>query len=250
MKKYAAISGSAVIAVTIMSTMITIFPTPTAYPQAQSTPQGGALSLVFPANSMPYGMTYEQWTTKWWQWFLSIPQDQSPANDPSGAQCAVNQNDPHVWLLAGNFGGQTERTCTIPAGKGLVIEPVGWTCNDKQDLRPSTPRDNSSIQAELTKCTQDPINQLRLAVVEINGERIPNIEDYIVTTPLSSVTFPTNALFNAPEGPALFVSTGPTIITNPLPPGNYTIHTAAQIIDPINPAYNFANDITIHINAK
>jgi hypothetical protein len=250
MKKYFVTSRAATIAITIISAIIVIFATPATSPQAESTAQAGALSLVFPANSMPYGMTYEQWTTKWWQWFLSIPQDQSPANDPSGIQCAINQNDTDVWFIAGNFGGHTERTCTIPAGKGLVIEPVGWTCNDKQDLRPSTPRDSNTIETELKKCTQDPIKQLKLAVVEFNGERIPNIADYIATSPLSSVTFPNNALFNAPEGQALFVSTGPTVITKPLPPGNYIIHTAAQIIDPINPAYNFANDVTIHINVK
>ena len=250
MKKYVVISRAAAIAMTIISAIIIIFATPTTSPQAESSAQVGALSLVFPANSMPYGMTYEQWITKWWQWFLSIPQDQSAANDPSGIHCAVNQNDPDVWFIAGNFGGHTERTCTIPAGKGLVIESVGWTCNDKQDLRPTTPRDNNTIETELKKCTQDPIKQLKLAVVEFNGERIPNITDYIVTSPLSSITFPNNALFDAPEGQALFVSTGPTVITKPLPPGNYTVHTAAQIIDPINPAYNFANDVTIHINVK
>jgi hypothetical protein len=250
MKKYVVISRAAAIAITIISAIIIIFATPITSPLEESTAQTGALSLVFPANSMPYGMTYEQWTTKWWQWFLSIPQDQSPASDPSGIHCAVNQNDPYVWFIAANLGGGTERTCTVPAGKGLVIEPVGWTCNDKQDLRPSIPRDNSSIETELKKCTQDPINQLRLAVVEFNGERIPNIEDYIVTSQLSTVTFPPNALFNVPEGQALFVSTGPTVITAPLPPGNYTVHTAAQIIDPINPAYNFANDVTIHISVK
>lgn len=249
MKKHVVSPRTTAIAIKTISAIIIIFAIPITSP-LESTAQDGALSLIFPPNSMPYGLTYEQWTTKWWQWFLTIPQDQSPANDPSGTLCAVNQNDPHVWFIAGNFGGHTERTCTVPAGKGLVIEHVGWTCNDKQDLRPSIPRDNSSIETELRKCTQDPIKQLRVSAVELNGERIPNITDYIVTTPLSSVTFPANALFDAPEGPALFVSTGPTVVTKPLPTGNYTLHTTAQIIDPINPAYNFANDVTIHINVQ
>ena len=102
-------------------------------------------------------------------------------------------------------------------------------------MNPSTPTDKNSIEAELRKCTQDPIKQLKLAVVEVNGEKIPNIEDYIVTSPLSSITFPNNALFDAPAGQALFILTGPTVITKPLSPGNYTFHTAAQIIDPTMP---------------
>ena len=252
MKKYVVIGIGVAIGIVVVSAIVIIFARSTSSPQPENTQlaQTGALPLVFPTSSMPYGMTYEQWVTKWWQWFLSIPQDQSPANDPNGIYCAASQNDPNVWFIAGNFGGHSERTCTIPAGKGLVLEPVGWTCNDKQDLKPSTPTDKNSIEAELRKCTQDPIKQLKLAVVEVNGEKIPNIEDYIVTSPLSSITFPNNALFDAPAGQALFVSTGPTVITKPLSPGNYTFHTAAQIIDPNNAAYNFANDVTSHINVK
>ena len=31
---------------------------------------------VFPANSKPYGLTYGDWTAKWWQWGYSVPKDQ------------------------------------------------------------------------------------------------------------------------------------------------------------------------------
>ena len=28
---------------------------------------------VFDTNSNPYGLTYAEWTTKWWQWAYSVP---------------------------------------------------------------------------------------------------------------------------------------------------------------------------------
>ncbi len=28
---------------------------------------------VLPVNSKPYGMTYGEWSAKWWQWAYSIP---------------------------------------------------------------------------------------------------------------------------------------------------------------------------------
>ena len=30
---------------------------------------------VFPINSKPYGLTYDEWTAKWWQWGYSIPKN-------------------------------------------------------------------------------------------------------------------------------------------------------------------------------
>jgi hypothetical protein len=38
---------------------------------------------VFPPGSKPYGLTYGQWSIKWFQWALSIPNDKNPINDDS-----------------------------------------------------------------------------------------------------------------------------------------------------------------------
>jgi hypothetical protein len=52
---------------------------------------------VFPANSKPYGLSYGEWTAKWWQWGYSIPKDINPAYDDTGKNCAQKQNGP-VWF--------------------------------------------------------------------------------------------------------------------------------------------------------
>ena len=49
---------------------------------------------VFPADSKPYGLTYDEWTAKWWQWGYSIPKDINPAYDDTGKNCAQKQNGP------------------------------------------------------------------------------------------------------------------------------------------------------------
>src|SRR5919205_4515157 len=46
---------------------------------------------VFSADSKPYGLTYGDWTAKWWQWGHSIPKDINPAYDDTGKNCAQNQ---------------------------------------------------------------------------------------------------------------------------------------------------------------
>src|SRR5215210_4141888 len=69
---------------------------------------------IFTTDSTPYGLTYGEWTARWWQWAYSIPRDVHPAYDDSGKYCAEGQSGP-VWFLAGTFEHPAERYCTIPA---------------------------------------------------------------------------------------------------------------------------------------
>lgn len=40
-------------------------------------------------NSTHYGFGYPDWSSKWWQWALEIPQDKNPIADVDGRNCAV-----------------------------------------------------------------------------------------------------------------------------------------------------------------
>src|SRR5438105_7459590 len=85
---------------------------------------------VHPPNSKPYGLTYDQWSARWWQWIFSIPSAVNPnlegtALDPDPTtvhDCAQGQSG-QVWFLGGRFnsGPTTERACTIPAGRSLLF---------------------------------------------------------------------------------------------------------------------------------
>jgi hypothetical protein len=59
---------------------------------------------LFSRESDPYGVSYTEWTARWWQWAFSIPVENNPVNDMTGANCAINQHGP-VWFLAGTLGG-------------------------------------------------------------------------------------------------------------------------------------------------
>ena len=62
---------------------------------------------------------YAQLTAEWWQWGFESGED--VIGDPTGEFCDVNQPKGNIWFLAGNRGGTTERTCTIPEGKHLFF---------------------------------------------------------------------------------------------------------------------------------
>src|SRR5262249_20025839 len=66
---------------------------------------------------------------RWWQWALEVPTSESPVADPTGQFGAANQPHGNVWFLAGNNGGSTVRTLTIPSGKSLffpIVNIVDW----------------------------------------------------------------------------------------------------------------------------
>jgi hypothetical protein len=55
---------------------------------------------VYSARSKPYGLSYGEWSARWWQWILSIPTQMNPNLDSTGAHCAEGQSG-HVWFLPG-----------------------------------------------------------------------------------------------------------------------------------------------------
>jgi hypothetical protein len=49
---------------------------------------------VFATDSKPYGLTYSEWTGKWWQWAYSVPKNVNPSYDDSGRYCSEVKMDP------------------------------------------------------------------------------------------------------------------------------------------------------------
>src|SRR5215213_9512026 len=78
--------------------------------QAQENDGNGGGPAVFPPDAKPYGLTYGEWTAKWWQWAYSMPEADNPMVDNTGNNCAHNQSGP-VWFVAGTGGGAVTREC-------------------------------------------------------------------------------------------------------------------------------------------
>jgi len=66
------------------------------------------------------GKTIGQWSAKWWQWALSIPDGSNPIRE---GDCDQKQGGP-VWFLAGNEGGVSDRECRVPKGKHILFPLV------------------------------------------------------------------------------------------------------------------------------
>ena len=168
--------------------------------------------------------------TRWWQWAFETPASENPLTDTTGQFGAVNQSG-RVWFLAGNPGGTTVRTITVPSGKALFFPIVNVF--DAED----------GIAAGGVKLFLVPqpvqIAQTFVANViatatglscEVDGSPVPitaaNLEQ---STPFS-LHLPADNILGVPAGvyfPA--VDSGYYVLLPPLPAGQHTIHLAGSI---------------------
>jgi hypothetical protein len=205
---------------------------------------------IFPPATDPYGLTYDEHVKNFWKWIISLPRNMNPWDDPTGKNCANGQLEMNssVFYLSGNGGGKTlDRTCKVPAGKGLFIPVSPMEISDKEVPNASVERLH-----DIAKKDQDSVTSLSLKIgdkeyslEDLKKYRIHPEEDF-------QVIFPENGIFGATAGPSKAAADGYYVITEPLKKGNYTIAYSASLICPsvecIQP--NFAQDIAYVITVK
>jgi hypothetical protein len=236
-----------------------------AYAPAQCLPpQGGPGGFgcqqppaqVLPPRSMPYGLSYAEWSAKWWQWDL----EQSTNHlEEVGAPRYCDGPDNQVKFLLGAYltggiGIQTNQI-TIPAGTPLFFPVLAtWSDNSGCPTFSTYTADQLAAQVEgmwplvtVTTCTIDG--------VAVPGLSNPGTNAYLTLSPPFSYT-------TAEEGNVLAGIFGDTCIDGgttiypaealgvylmlaPLSPGHHTIHTLG-VVGPVAAPY-VEEDITYDI---
>jgi hypothetical protein len=156
---------------------------------------------------------------------MAIPEATNPNLDPTGANCAVGQVGP-VWFLAGTFGtlgDSVTRSCTVPAGKALLLTPLTQLDGAGAfDCEPSAPGlcDLNALRALAAAFVDNPIT----LEVTVDGHRLRNVGDYRVQSPVFTLTSPVGAIFGLPSGTTTpNLSDGYWLLLAPLSAGAHTI---------------------------
>jgi hypothetical protein len=202
-----------------------------------------AQDFVADPASLPGGLSYPQWSAKWWQWFLSIPFPIHPFWDTTGAYCDVDQSGP-VWFLA---GGSATRTCTVPARK-MILFPLYNLENDYPCPDPNFhPGPGQSLEQFLTigygdiwgaRQYVDHITALSASLdgIPVKDLTLPSEHPkYRATSPL--FVFHGDRSLRVPLDPCIgplrmAVSDGYWIMLKPLPPGSHTLIFSSTWTDP------------------
>jgi hypothetical protein len=183
---------------------------------------------LFPIDSSPYGVSNADFSIKWWKWLMEIPQDQNPANDPTGAHCAINQNEANVWFITGTLSGSAERTCNIPAGKALFLGD-GIECSTIENPEAKT-------DDQLQKCATDGLQAVRDPTslkASIDGVPLKNLDQYRVKSQAFDVTFPAHNIWGVKGGPTRSAADTYIVFLKPLPPGKHVFTFSAS--SPVTP---------------
>ncbi len=214
--------GALVVALSLAST--------SHYAWTQSQATNSNSPAIFPPNSQPYGLSYGEWTAKWWQWADSIPTENNPQYDETGEDCAQAQNQTSpVWFLAGTQGGLVERTCTIPAGKAILFPVV-----NNVNIRAASETDEELLAG--AKSSTDSVTTLEAS---IDGVALQDLWSYRIQSPFFDVTLPDDNVFGISGGTYRGVADGYWVFLEPLPPGQHEIRfhgvmgnpTAASIVN-------------------
>lgn len=185
------------------------------------------ITVVEPDESYA-GATLGEWTARWWQWTFSFPMEMSPSFDTTGERCGYGQSGPIFFLPTNYTGGPVTITCVVPEGTAIFVPVFAVDCSTVEPP-PFFGRNEEELRACAASFVDDNVRGLE---ARINGEVVPDLEDYRSGSSVFPLPFPTNhVFFEVPKevsGVALAVADGYSFIIAPQPPGEYEIVTSSD----------------------
>ena len=175
---------------------------------------------VVRSDAEAHGVTPAEWSARHWEWTLGIPIATNPGLDVTGATCGDGQVPP-VFFVPSNFP-----PCQVPAGWSILIPLVGSECStvEPAPYHGQTPD-------ELRACAEQGVNRYVNIVVRIDGELVPDVEEYRVVSQPALITLPKHNVLGAPAGEVTVVGDGYQVMLAPLSPGDHEIIVHVELDD-------------------
>lgn len=187
---------------------------------------------VLPPNSRVQGLTYGEWSARWWQYVLSIPGEENPLTGGTGTNC-VYQRIGNVGLVAVDPLSESTITCQVPTGMMLFLDVLSAECSTVEE----DPFYGGN-EEELRACAEGfTITDLQAS---IDGTSVKKLDQYIHTSPLFDFTLPEDNILYTDELTGQSVSNGAHLMLAPLSPGEHVVYLHASI-----PELDFTVDMNI-----
>jgi hypothetical protein len=208
---------------------------------------------IFLTGSSPYGIPFNQWIGKWWQWYVSVPKTESP-NHPdypdhiSKENCAIRQNlsSPVLFLFTPLVDEPSpERTCDVPKDKAILIPIISGEA-DNGDPEQTDKSERGMIQTAKAGNDYGAIS-IKLDNTKLNFNEDPKFR---AMSGFFNITLPEHNLWEEKEVPGTYkgITEGYFLFLNPLPAGNHTLYYEAAT-NPPNPNV-YAQTVTYYLNVK
>lgn len=173
---------------------------------------------LLPANARPFGHTMVELASAWNVWGFGTSVD-NPLLD---VRCEQSPIDPRIWFLPVSLGGEYFNTCDVPQGSVLVLFAGGSECSNLE-AEPYYGED----EADLSDCLDETFPLLTYIEITFNGKTTTALDDYIVTSTLTSL--PADNLLSPDAG--LSMNRGYFLAISPQSRGTHTLHAYDEFYD-------------------
>ncbi len=174
----------------------------------------------FLSDSFPYGLTYGQWTVKWWNWFLSTAKSINPVLDQTGEHASVNQPLHDVWFLSGKMadenGNLPSRLCGMPTGRSVLFPVINCEVNPLEYPELKT-------EQELIDHVTADENTIVQKVCLLDGTPIP-VQRVKSDPTIFEVTINDNNVYNIRSGRTVAYGEGYWVFLKPLSLGDHMLY--------------------------
>jgi hypothetical protein len=200
---------------------------------------------IFPIDSLPYGKSYPEWVSNWWQWHISIPNNIHPRDNYTSERCSLMQAGP-VWFLAdGPNRMPVERTCTVPAGKAIMVQISGGECDYGEP--------ELNTDQKVKECV-DSGNEGALSQAWIDGKQVTGFEGMRSGYNWFNITVPENNIYEEKPGTYRALSDGWFLFVKPLPLGKHDVRIKGDVTrvgpDGVPTDEDHHIDVTYHLDIK
>jgi hypothetical protein len=179
---------------------------------------------VVPPDEKVDGLAQRDYAVRWWQWANRVPPGVRPFQDPTGAQCGLNQSG-EVWFLAGTDGtGDIRRHCRMPAGKHVFLPIINMLAHSLPG-KPIT-----CGQARATVAANN--DHLGSVSITIDGQEVSHIERFRQSTPRCFDAFPVAPYLDRAKSWFPAATDGYWLMLRPLPVGVHVISVRATYDNP------------------
>lgn len=169
-------------------------------------------NIIFPSDSDPFGLSYSNWTAKWWEWIVKIPKATNPLFDMTGLKAKINQIDKRAFFLCQTLESTKnvpQRTIKIPKGSSIFMPIINWLSILHED--------GETDDELLCRATErmDVVKDLQLI---INGNVLDAqlIKRFRFRSPFIDIVLPEGNIFDKPHGVTHVVSDGYWLFLKPI----------------------------------
>lgn len=200
---------------------------------------------VYAPNSIVEGKSIGEWTSDWWNWAYGSPVEGNVLTDDTGAFQNTNQTA-DVFFIAGNSGGETSRSFTVPNDKPLLLPLINlsyWrTPEPGEDEDPTTPRDAALVQADVEGLISE-VDELSFSLDGVSIAQDTLFMHRESTTFTGNILADTVGATSEPVGvwPESYTS-GYWIMLDPLSPGDHTLNFGGYVDE-----FDFRVNVTANV---